>query len=84
MPALIGIGELDGDGVVPPLITRQAKQSLPNSFEYTFPATGHVIFASYSDTASCARAIAEQFMASPTRRPSSSCIASLPQYDYTP
>jgi len=32
----------------------------------------------------CAQKITTQFLAAPTKRPDAGCIASMPQFDYTP
>lgn len=70
-------------------ISKQIPPSLPNSFTYEFPATGHVpLYPNPDDPANpvtlCAQSIAAQFMSQPTKRPNSSCIATLPQMDFTP
>ena len=84
VPVLVGIGELDGDGGVVPRITRQISDMLPKAYAYEFPATGHVVFGPFWPIAFCSQSIAARFVANPTVRPDSSCIASLPHFDYTP
>ena len=82
IPTLVLAGEYDTG--VPPLIVRQIPPTLPRSFFYEFPAAPHIQLASFNPVSSCARSIAGQFLKAPTRRPDSSCIASLPQFDFTP
>ena len=82
IPTLILAGEYDI--AVPPLFVRQIPPTLPNSFFYEFPAAPHIQLASFNPVSSCARSIAAQFLNAPTTRPDSSCIASLPPFDFTP
>jgi hypothetical protein len=82
IPILITDGEFDLG--VTPNIVRQIPPTLPNSFLFEFPAATHLQLASFNSVSDCSRTIAAQFLASPTQRPDSSCIASLPQFDYTP
>jgi pimeloyl-ACP methyl ester carboxylesterase len=82
IPTMITDGEYDTG--VPRTITRQIPGTLRNGTLYEFPAVGHLPLAGYNHTSGCARQIAEQFLDAPTSKPDSSCIASLPQMDYTP
>ena len=86
VPTLITIGEYDGDGGVTPNISREIAASLPNSYTVEFPATGHIPLYPYpgDPIQSCAQSIVTQFLAMPTKRPDGSCIATLPQMDFTP
>jgi pimeloyl-ACP methyl ester carboxylesterase len=82
IPTLVLAGEYDSG--VPPLIVRQIPATLPRSFFYEFPAAPHIQLASSNPVSPCARSIAGQFLEAPTRRPDSSCIGSLPPFDFTP
>ena len=82
IPTLVLAGEFDNG--VPPLIVRQIPPTPPRSFFYDFPAAPHLQPASFNPVSSCARSIAGQFLDAPTRRPDSSCIGSLPPFDFTP
>jgi hypothetical protein len=48
------------------------------------PAGAHLQLADFNFASPCARSIAAQFLAAPHREPDSSCIASVPPFDYTP
>jgi hypothetical protein len=63
---------------------RQIPATVPRSFFYEFPAAPHIQLASFNPVSSCARSITDQFLRAPGRRPDSGCIASLPQFDFTP
>jgi pimeloyl-ACP methyl ester carboxylesterase len=82
IPTLVLAGEYDSG--VPPLIVRQIPPTLRRSFFYEFPAAPHIQLANSNPVSSCARSIADQFLNAPTRRPDSSCIRSLPPFDFTP
>ena len=82
IPTLVLAGEYDTG--VPALVVRQIPPTLSNSYYYEFPASPHIQLASFSPVADCSRAIAAQFLDRPTARPDSSCIASLPPFDFTP
>jgi pimeloyl-ACP methyl ester carboxylesterase len=82
IPTLITDGEFDLG--VPPRIVRQIPPTLSKSFLFEFPAAFHLQLASYNPVSECARSIAAQFLDAPTRAPDSTCIASLPRFDYTP
>jgi len=82
IPTLVLAGEYDG--AIPPLMVRQIPGTLPNSFYYEFAAGAHAQLASYNTASTCARSIATQFLDQPTKKPDSSCIAALPQFDFTP
>jgi hypothetical protein len=82
IPTLVLAGEYDGG--VPPLITRQIQPTLPNSFFYEFLAGSHGQLADFNNASPRARTIATQFLDEPTRRPDSSCMASVAPFDFTP
>jgi pimeloyl-ACP methyl ester carboxylesterase len=82
IPTLVLAGEYDSG--VPPLIVRQIPPTLRTSFYYEFPAAPHIQLANDNPVSTCARSIAGQFLKAPTTRPNSSCIRSLPQFDFTP
>ena len=82
IPTLVLSGEYDAG--VPPSVVRQIPPSLSRSYSYEFPASAHVQLASYNGAAECARSIAAQFLDDPGARPDSSCIATLPAFDFTP
>jgi hypothetical protein len=82
IPTLVLAGELDS--AVPPLVVRQIPPTLRRSFSYEFPAAPHIQLANSNPVSACARSITGQFLDAPTRRPDSSCIDSLPPFDFTP
>ena len=82
IPTLVLAGEYDTG--VPPLIVRQIPPTLRTSFYYEFPAAPHNQLANFNPVSSCARTITHQFLETPTMRPDSSCIRSLPPFDFTP
>jgi pimeloyl-ACP methyl ester carboxylesterase len=82
IPTLITDGEFDLG--VSPDIVRQIPPTLSQSFFFEFPAAFHLQLSGGNPVSDCARTIATQFLGSPTRRPDSSCIALLPEFDYTP
>ncbi|HEX6676632.1 MAG TPA: hypothetical protein VF486_16600 [Actinomycetes bacterium] len=82
IPTLVLAGEYDAG--VPPLIVRQIPPTMERSFYHEFPAAPHIQLASFNPVSSCARSITDQFLNAPTRRPDSSCISSLPPFDFTP
>jgi pimeloyl-ACP methyl ester carboxylesterase len=82
IPTLVLAGEYDTG--VPPLIVRQIPPTLRRSFSYEFPAAPHIQLASFNPVSACARSITDQFLNAPTTRPNSSCINSLPPFDFTP
>jgi pimeloyl-ACP methyl ester carboxylesterase len=82
IPTLVLAGEYDIG--VPPFIVRQIPPALPRSFYYEFPAAPHIQLANDNPVSSCARSITDQFLNAPTTRPNSSCIRSLPPFDFTP
>lgn len=82
LPTLVLAGEYDTG--VPPLIVRQIPGTLSHSFYFEFPAGAHLQLASYNLDSACAREIAAQFLDDPAATPDSSCIASIPPFDFTP
>lgn len=82
IPTLVLAGEYDA--AMPPLIVRQIPGALSNSFYYEFPAGAHMQLASYNTASTCARSITAQFLDEPKKKPNSSCIESLPPFDFTP
>jgi pimeloyl-ACP methyl ester carboxylesterase len=82
IPTLVLSGEYDTD--VPPVIVDQIPPTLRHVYAYRMPASPHIQLANYNVDARCARSIARQFLDVPGRRPDSSCIASLPRFDFTP
>jgi pimeloyl-ACP methyl ester carboxylesterase len=82
IPTLVLAGEYDAG--VPPFIVRQIPPTLRKSFFYEFPAAPHIQLASFNPVSACARSITGQFLNAPTTRPDSSCINSLPPFDFTP
>jgi pimeloyl-ACP methyl ester carboxylesterase len=82
IPTLVLAGEYDTG--TPPFIVRQIPGTLSNSFYFEFPAGAHLQLASYNLDSVCARDIATQFLDDPAATPDSSCIASLPPFDFTP
>lgn len=82
IPTLVLAGEYDA--AVPPLMVRQIPPTLRRSFYYEFPAAPHIQLVNGNPVSSCARSITGQFLNAPTRRPDSSCIDSLPPFDFTP
>ena len=81
IPTLVLAGEYDAG--VPAYIVRQVTARLTHARYYKFPASAHLQLASYTNGSGCARAIATQFLAHPTVRPDSSCVADLPPLDFT-
>jgi pimeloyl-ACP methyl ester carboxylesterase len=69
IPTLLLAGEWDP--VTPPALAELAAQTLPNSYTYTVPATGHVALIA-ADT--CPYEIAWAFLRDPSSRPDGSCI----------
>jgi pimeloyl-ACP methyl ester carboxylesterase len=82
IPTLVLAGEYDRG--VPPYIVRQVMVGLSRGHYYEFPASAHIQLASYNNGAKCARRITTQFLDNPNVTPDSSCIAALPQFDFTP
>jgi pimeloyl-ACP methyl ester carboxylesterase len=81
IPTLVLAGEYDGG--VPAYIVHQVTAGLTHARYYRFPASAHLQLAFYTNGSDCARAIATQFLAEPTGKPDSSCIADLPSLDFT-
>jgi len=69
IPTLLLTGRWDP--VTPPAFAEQAAQTLPNSFVFSFPATGHVTLISPD---ACPYTIAWAFLRDPATRPDDSCI----------
>jgi pimeloyl-ACP methyl ester carboxylesterase len=82
IPTLVLAGEYDP--AVPPFITRQIPPTLRNSFFYKFRGVGHLQLAYANPASACARSIAVEFLRRPRRRPDSSCMATVPPFNFTP
>jgi pimeloyl-ACP methyl ester carboxylesterase len=82
IPTLVLAGEFDTG--VPPYVVRQIPPTLPRSTYVEVPASAHLQLASYNIGSDCARAIATEFLARPWRAPDTSCVDSLPEFDFTP
>ena len=78
IPTLILEGEYDP--ITPPANGNLAAQTLSHSDVLLFPGTGHGVDFGPS---SCPKNIVLAFLATPTRRPDSSCIASLSEPAFT-
>lgn len=72
VPTLIMAGEYDP--ITPPSYGVEAAESLPNSFQVVFPATGHDPVSTGGD---CSLRIIERFLANPDEAPDSSCTSEL-------
>ena len=82
IPTLVLAAEYDLG--VPAFVVRDIGATLPNSYSYEFPASGHLVLASYNTASDCSRTIATAFLDTPTAEPDASCIADLPPFDFTP
>jgi hypothetical protein len=71
VPTLVLNGRFDP--ITPPANGERVAATLPNSFSFTFPNTGHGALNSEK----CAERIAGAFLNDPTAEPNSSCVASL-------
>jgi pimeloyl-ACP methyl ester carboxylesterase len=71
VPALVLSGNFDP--ITPPANGERVAATLPNSYVYTFPNTGHGALNSED----CAERIARTFLNEPSAEPNASCIASL-------
>jgi pimeloyl-ACP methyl ester carboxylesterase len=69
IPTLIMTGEFDP--ITPPDFGKLASETLPNSFMYEFPGTGH----GASVAGRCPAGIMADFLAVPDRRPNDRCIS---------
>jgi pimeloyl-ACP methyl ester carboxylesterase len=78
IPTLVLEGEYDP--ITPPTNGALAAQSLSQSYQFLFPATGHGVFLFNSSP--CPATIVVQFQRDPTQKPDGSCIASMsePQF----
>jgi pimeloyl-ACP methyl ester carboxylesterase len=78
IPTLVLEGEYDP--ITPPSNGALAAESLHNSYQFLFPATGHGVFL--FNTSSCPTTIVVQFERNPAQRPDGSCIAGMsePQF----
>jgi pimeloyl-ACP methyl ester carboxylesterase len=72
IPTLMLSGEFDP--TVPPRLAQIAAKGLDNAYLYTFPGTGHGALTG-SD---CARAMAVDFLADPSRAPDTACLEAMP------
>jgi pimeloyl-ACP methyl ester carboxylesterase len=82
IPTLVLAGQYDTG--IPPFVVRQIPPTLSRSFYYEFPAAPHEQLVTFNPVSPCARSIAAQFLNAPTKRPDASCVAALPQFDFTP
>jgi pimeloyl-ACP methyl ester carboxylesterase len=73
IPTLVLEGEYDP--VTPPADGALAAQSLRNSYQFLFPATGHGVFL--FNPSSCPTTIVVQFERNPAQKPDGSCIVSM-------
>jgi pimeloyl-ACP methyl ester carboxylesterase len=71
IPTLVLSGEYDP--ITPPAWGDAAAKYLPNSFSFTFLGLGHGATGSNS----CVDGIIQAFLADPTKKPNSSCIAKM-------
>lgn len=71
IPTLVFSGRFDP--ITPPAYAAAAASTLPHSYSFTFPNTGHGAL----NSADCARTIADAFWRDPTRAPDANCIATL-------
>ncbi|MCB0034659.1 MAG: alpha/beta fold hydrolase [Anaerolineales bacterium] len=76
IPTLVLSGQFDP--ITPPSFGETAAATLPNSYAYTLPATGHGA-ATDSD---CAVQIVRQFLTHPTQEPLANCIDSVAALDF--
>lgn len=70
-PILVVSGEYDP--ITPPEDGALAAATLPNSYFFTFPGSGHGVIASND----CALNVAQSFLKNPDTQPDSSCLAQL-------
>ncbi len=77
IPTLLFSGRFDP--ITPPAYAAEVAKSLPDSYIFTFPNTGHGALNSID----CARSIAESFWDDPSRAPESSCTATLAPPTFT-
>jgi pimeloyl-ACP methyl ester carboxylesterase len=82
IPTLVLAGEFDTG--IPPYVARQIPPTLSRSTYVEIPASAHLQLASYNPGSDCAREIAAEFLARPWRTPDTSCVDSLPGFDFTP
>ncbi|MDX1614087.1 MAG: alpha/beta fold hydrolase [Candidatus Promineifilaceae bacterium] len=71
VPTLLLVGQYDH--ATPPEWAALAAETLPNSFLYEFPGTGHSVLSGPA----CAVAITAAFLDAPARRPEADCIAAI-------
>ncbi len=71
VPALVLSGQFDP--ITPPVNGERVAATLPNSFAFTFPNTGHGALNSEK----CAERIAGAFLNEPSVKPDASCVTSL-------
>jgi pimeloyl-ACP methyl ester carboxylesterase len=78
IPTLVLEGEYDP--ITPPSNGALAAESLHNSYQFLFPATGHGVFL--FNSSSCPTTVVVQFERNPTQKPDGSCIAGMsePQF----
>ena len=76
IPTLILAGEMDP--VTPPKNGKFTQKYLSNSYFFEIPFNGHGV--SVADL--CAKSITEQFIATPSQKPLSECLASVPSIKF--
>jgi pimeloyl-ACP methyl ester carboxylesterase len=82
LPVLLIRGEWDG-AIDTRYMVEQARR-MPRGTLVTFPARGHVLlFDGPTGDVSCERSITSRFLADPSRRPDTSCVADMPDLRFT-
>ena len=76
LPVLILNGRFDP--ITPPDYGAEAAKTLPNSYSFTFPNTGH----GAATSSECADNIILDFLDDPGERPEGSCIQNIPPVDF--
>jgi hypothetical protein len=66
------------DPITPPAYGQEAAKTLPNSYYFVFPDTGHGALM----TSECADAIFLEFLSNPQNAPDGSCIGTLPPVEF--
>lgn len=75
IPTLVMTGEFDP--VTPPEWEPLAAETLPNSYVYIFPASGHGVYAS-----PCMVSVVTSFVTDPDQEPDASCVATMQTVDF--
>ncbi len=82
VPTLVLAGEYDVS--VPPYIVRQVGERFSRRSYVELPASAHLQLASFTTGFECAREIAAAFLAHPLAAVDRSCVAEVPEVDFTP